>query len=64
MTPTLKDQIAAAVVLICDVRQDTEHVHKLIQALCDQAHCEGYMAGLDRSQAIIEKHLGRIVEVA
>lgn len=64
MTPTLKDQIAAAVVLICDVKQDPENVHKLLQNLCEQAHCEGYMDGLDRSRAIIEKHLGRIVEVA
>ncbi len=63
MTKELRDQIAAAAVLICDVKQDPEHVHALLQGLCDLAHNEGYMAGLDRAQAMFDKHLGKLVEV-
>ena len=63
MTPELKDQIAAAAVLICDVPQQQEHVHRLLQGLCDQAHSEGVMVGLDKAQAMFRKHLGKALEV-
>ena len=63
MSPELKDQIAAAAVLITDAKQQPDNVHALIEALCDQAHHEGVMAGLDKGQALIDKHLGRILEV-
>ncbi len=63
MTKELRDQIAAAAVLICDVKQDPEHVHRLLQGLCDQAHCEGEMVGLDKAQAMFNRHLGKLVKV-
>jgi hypothetical protein len=61
MTQSLRDSIAAAVVLITDAKQDPEQVHKLLQALCDEAHLEGYMVGLDKAQALMDKHLGALV---
>ena len=61
MTKELRDQIAAAVVLITDARQDPEHIHKLLEALCDQAHNEGYMVGLERGEEIVNKHLGKVL---
>lgn len=57
MSPELRDHIAAAAVLICDARQDLEDVHKLIQAIAEQAHCEGEMEGLEKSQRLLDKHL-------
>jgi len=63
VSPELRDHIAAFVVLVCDAKQNPDHVHKLLQAIADQAHCEGYMAGLERSEALMHKHLGRMVAI-
>jgi hypothetical protein len=62
MTPELLDDIAKVAVLLCDAAQRPDDVHEVIRLLCVQAESEGYMRGLERSQALMHKHLGMFDE--
>jgi hypothetical protein len=62
MTPELLADISKVAVLICDVAQRPDDVHEVIRLLCVQAESEGYMRGLERSQALMHKHLGVLCE--